>query len=289
MMDLHRLPALFRNYPDIQAVYLFGSVAAGNPRHGSDLDLAIVPVASGLQSRKIDILTELAHQGFAAVDLVVLENTNSVLAYEAVRQNHLVYQVPHFDRGSLYSSIVRQYFDVLPALQVQRSAYKRRMLNDTQNQESSAARFADIRGDEGVSRMVREEVLYRRLQKLDEYLVILYDLQRYTFDDFVAHYERYGSAERFLQLAIETLSDMGNHVIADRNLGMVNWSSDVPRILAQAGYIDQTMQEIWVRMIELGSMLTHNYLDIDQYQVYEVLQQHIDDFETLKRVFVRLL
>jgi len=288
-MDLHRLPAIFRNYPDIQAVYLFGSVAAGNSRHGSDIDLAIVPVASGLQSKKIDILTELVRQGFAAVDLVVLENTDSVLAYEAVRQNHLVYQVPHFDRGSLYSSIVRQYFDMLPSFQVQRSAYKRRMLNDTQNQESLAVHFANIRGDEGVSRMVHEEVLYRRLQKLDEYLVILYDLQRYTFDDFVAHYERYGSAERFLHLAIESLSDMGNHVIADMNLGIVNWSSDVPRILAQAGYIDQAMQETWVRMIGFRNILVHQYTDIDHRQVYEILQQHVADFETLKRVFVRLL
>lgn len=127
------------------------------------------------------------------------------------------------------------------------------------------------------------------LHKLDEYLVILYDLQKYTFDDFVAHYERYGSAERFLHLAIESLFDMGCYVIGDRKLGVVSSRSDVPRILAQAGYIDQAMQETWVRMIEFGSILTHNYLDIDQHQVYEILQQHVADFETLKRVFVRLL
>lgn len=41
--DLQVLPEVFRKYPDIQAVYLFGSFATGNVHGESDLDLAIVP------------------------------------------------------------------------------------------------------------------------------------------------------------------------------------------------------------------------------------------------------
>ena len=62
-------------------------------------------------------------------------------------------------------------------------------------------------------------------------------LQRYTYDEFVAEPERYGSAERFLHLAIEALMDMGNHVIAEMALGMVNWYSDIPAILTEKGYL----------------------------------------------------
>ncbi len=46
--------------------------------------------------------------------------------------------------------------------------------------------------------MVRAEVLRRRLGKLDEYLAILHTLRKYTFEEFVANPEHYGSAERFL-------------------------------------------------------------------------------------------
>jgi hypothetical protein len=49
--------------------------------------------------------------------------------------------------------------------------------------------------------VVRAEVLRKRLNKLDEYLTILTGLRRYTFEEFIADPERYGSAERFLQLA----------------------------------------------------------------------------------------
>ncbi len=48
--------------------------------------------------------------------------------------------------------------------------------------------------------MVRREVLLRRLQKLDEYLQILRQLQHYSRDEFLASPERYGSAERFLPI-----------------------------------------------------------------------------------------
>ncbi len=60
------------------------------------------------------------------------------------------------------------------------------------------------------------KVYYRkRINKLDEYLSILNKLQIYSFEEFLANPERYGSAERFLHLAIEAIIDMANHIIAD--------------------------------------------------------------------------
>ena len=61
--------------------------------------------------------------------------------------------------------------------------------------------------------MVDRELLQRRLERLDEYLAILRRLQRYTLDQFLADPERYGSAEVFLQLAIELLDDPGSHKV----------------------------------------------------------------------------
>ncbi len=137
--------------------------------------------------------------------------------------------------------------------------------------------------------MVRREVLLRRLQKLDEYLQILRQLQHYSRDEFLASPERYGSAERFLQLAIETLTDIGNHVIADLNLGVVDWYSDVPRLLHEAGYIDENLRATWTRMIGFRNILVHDYLNVDRGIVYQVLHENLEDFEALKQAFIQLL
>lgn len=130
MPDLRLLREIFSRYPDVQAVYLFGSVGGGQTHRESDLDLAIVPRDETVREKKLDILADLARFGFCNVDLAFLDTDDIVLKYEIVRQNRLVYQAGDFDRGAMYSRIVRQYLDFLPYLNVQRAAYKRRILGD---------------------------------------------------------------------------------------------------------------------------------------------------------------
>ena len=137
--------------------------------------------------------------------------------------------------------------------------------------------------------MVRPEVIRKRLNKIDEYLVVLQRLQRYGRDEFLSDPERYGSAERFLHLAIEALLDMGNHVIADEGLGVVDWYSDVPKIFLEKGLISSELSQKWMRMIGFRNTLVHGYMDVDRNIVYEVLQNGLGDIEELKRVFARFL
>jgi len=137
--------------------------------------------------------------------------------------------------------------------------------------------------------MVRVEIIRKRLNKLDEYLSILYKLQKYTVEEFMADPEHYGSTERFLHQAIETVIDMGNHVIADLELGVVNWYSDIPTILEEKSYINQSIKEKWIRMIGFRNTLVHEYIDIDLQIVYDVLQNNIKDLEELKQVFAQFL
>jgi predicted nucleotidyltransferase len=127
--DLTRLSSFFASYPDIQAVYLFGSTSTGRIHAESDLDLAVVLRPNAQTFSKLDILAALAQAGFCNVDLVTLDTDDIVLKHEAVRQNRLIYQSNDFDRGAYFSKIIRQFCDFRPFLDVQQRAYKQRMLN----------------------------------------------------------------------------------------------------------------------------------------------------------------
>ena len=122
------LAEVFGRYEDIQAVYLFGSRALRAGRKDSDLDLAVVPRNGAVRGKKLEILTDLARAGFSEVDLIFLDTHDIVLKYEAIRHNQLVYQAADFDRGTMYSNVVRQYLDLKPYLDVQRKAYRLRIL-----------------------------------------------------------------------------------------------------------------------------------------------------------------
>ena len=137
--------------------------------------------------------------------------------------------------------------------------------------------------------MVNPEVIRKRLQKLDEYLAILDRQRAYSRESFLADPERYGSAERFLQLAIEAISDMGSHVIAERDLGAVDSYRDIPSLLRQAGYISEVLEDRWIRMIGFRNILVHEYLVIDREIVYSVLQERLDEIREVRSVFAQFL
>jgi len=127
--NIKLLSKIFENYKDIQAVYLFGSYVSGKTHRNSDIDLGIVPVSSKTKEKKLELLADLAKHGFCNVDVVFLDTDDIVLRFEVIRNNRLIYHKSDFDHGSFFSKIIRQYFDFLPYLEVQRQAYKERIQN----------------------------------------------------------------------------------------------------------------------------------------------------------------
>lgn len=137
--------------------------------------------------------------------------------------------------------------------------------------------------------MVRAEVIRKRLQKLDEYLAILRGMKSYSLEEFLDDPEHYGSAERFLHLAIEVTIDIGNHIVADLGLGQVNWYSDIAYILEEKKFISEDLREKWIRMVGFRNILVHDYLEVDRSIVYDVLKNHLQDLDELQKVFAAFL
>ncbi len=137
--------------------------------------------------------------------------------------------------------------------------------------------------------MIRPDVIQKRLEKIEEYLAILKKIAKYSKTELLADPEKYGSAERFLQLIIEAMDDIGNHLVADLELGVVDAAADIPRLLHEHGHVDEALQETWVRMIGFRNILVHDYLDIDRGIVYDVLQKNLADIQAITRVFAEFL
>ena len=131
--------------------------------------------------------------------------------------------------------------------------------------------------------MVRPEVIRKRFNKFDKYIDILKKSQRYSRKEFMSDPELYGSAERFLHLSIELLTDVGNHIIAEEGLGVVNWYSDIPEILHSKKVINGERRENWIKMIGFRKTLVHDYLDVDLDIVYDVLQNGLKDLQAIRK------
>lgn len=137
--------------------------------------------------------------------------------------------------------------------------------------------------------MVRPDIIQKRLGKIEEYLAILARIRQYPKGQFLADPEKYGSAERFLQLTIEAVNDIGGHLIADLNLGVVDSAADIPRLLCKKKFLDTKLRDTWIRMIGFRNVLVHDYLDVDREVVHKVLHQNLKDIRALMRVFAQFL
>ena len=137
--------------------------------------------------------------------------------------------------------------------------------------------------------MVKQELVAARLEKVREYLKTLKSIQKYDVEKFKSDVFIHATAERYLQLVIECLLDIGNHVISDKGFRKPDTYAEVFEILAQNHVIQKKLYEQIEGMTAFRNILVHDYLRLDLERVYQVLQQKVQHIEKLAQVFGRLI
>lgn len=127
--ELEKLQIIFSGYPEIEAVYLFGSAASGSREHAEDIDLGIVDSDPSIRQQKVDLHADLVEKGFENVDIVFFHAADLVLQFEIIHHNKVIYRTENFNHGELFSNTIRKYFDFEPYLKRQRQKKKERLLN----------------------------------------------------------------------------------------------------------------------------------------------------------------
>jgi uncharacterized protein len=126
------LGARFSAFPEVVAVYLFGSVARGTRGKRSDVDIAVLTRAGGTPRRRSRSLLEYVQAACDAlgtddVDVVLLRRAPISLRHEVFREGKplLVRDREALSRFRLESS--REYLDTIPLRRTFEEAFFRRI------------------------------------------------------------------------------------------------------------------------------------------------------------------
>jgi predicted nucleotidyltransferase len=114
---------------DAAAVYLFGSVARGEDREDSDVDIAVLygkPVEPGLAGLKLALAGDLEERLGRRVDLVVLDHQSPDFIHRVLRDGILVLETNRSARIRFEVKARNEYFDILPILNRYRRAQGQR-------------------------------------------------------------------------------------------------------------------------------------------------------------------
>lgn len=134
--------------------------------------------------------------------------------------------------------------------------------------------------------MVSPDVVYKRLRLLEGYLKKLDKVRNSaSIDVFLADGDLQDIVERNLHLAIESVLDIGQHIIASSGWKAAEEYSDVFTILQRNGVISQPLLSHLTGMAGFRNILVHEYAEIDHRQVFDILQRHLLDLNDLARAY----
>jgi len=126
------LGARFSAFPEVVAVYLFGSAARGTRGKRSDVDIAVLTRARGTSRRRSRSLVEYVQAACDIlrtdrVDVVLLDRAPVALRHEVFREGKplLVRDTGALSRFRLESS--REYLDTIPLRRMFEEAFFRRV------------------------------------------------------------------------------------------------------------------------------------------------------------------
>jgi uncharacterized protein YutE (UPF0331/DUF86 family) len=126
---------------------------------------------------------------------------------------------------------------------------------------------------------VDRRVVERLLGSLEETVATLRRLQSVSVAELQASPERAWAVEHGLQIAIQTMLDVGNHVLAGEGANGVEEYVDVVDGLAEKGILPRAFADSMRPMVGFRNLLVHGYARVDLARVHELLRTRLDDFE----------
>lgn len=137
--------------------------------------------------------------------------------------------------------------------------------------------------------MVRKDLIAARIEKLRQYMNTLRAIRELDAAAFKKDVYVHATAERYLHLSIESLLDIGSHIIVDRDLRKPDTYSEIFEILAEEGIISRSLLKELEGMAAFRNILVHDYFRLDLDQVYIILSDKLESIENLAKEYASLI
>lgn len=118
--------------------------------------------------------------------------------------------------------------------------------------------------------------LVSELRKSLKSLLLLSELAEKAFLD---NPDKIASAKYHFIVAIEACIDMCNHLISRNELRVPEDYADTFRVMMDAGAFDSLFVDNLMKMAKFRNRLVHLYWEVDDKTVYQILQNHLNDFK----------
>ncbi|HEX3046124.1 MAG TPA: DUF86 domain-containing protein [Bacillota bacterium] len=126
--------------------------------------------------------------------------------------------------------------------------------------------------------MLNNQLIIDRLLLIDGYLAELQKLATINREIFLADKKNGAAAESFLRRALETIFDIGRHILArSGNVDLASEYKAIARGLGDLKIIDMELSTKLVQMAGYRNRLVHLYHIVNDEELYEIISTDLGD------------
>jgi len=134
-----------------------------------------------------------------------------------------------------------------------------------------------------------QEKMVKLVSELRTSISRLNNLAGIPLKKFLDDPDKIGSSKYHFIVAIESCIDMCNHLIARNGYRLPDDYSDTFKVMAEVNAIDSIFAEDLKNMAKFRNRLVHLYWEVDDKQIYDLLQSRISDFKKFLNSIARFL
>lgn len=127
--------------------------------------------------------------------------------------------------------------------------------------------------------MVDIERIRKKILLIEDNLTKLEKISQYPLGEFKNDFMKHESAKHLLQVSIEAMIDIANHIVARERFGVPNTSADSFKLLMENGIISPESFSKYSAMAKFRNRIVHLYGDVDLEEIYRILSGNLDDLK----------
>ncbi|MHA1384304.1 MAG: type VII toxin-antitoxin system HepT family RNase toxin [Candidatus Helarchaeota archaeon] len=136
--------------------------------------------------------------------------------------------------------------------------------------------------------MLDEDIILDRLAKLENYLIELRAIRNLEYENFI-NLRNFMATQHLLQLAIQICIDIGNHIVSVKKFKKPEAYFEIFEILNKEKLISDKNAKKFIKMAKFRNVLVHFYPEVDEKQIYQFVQDNLDDFNDFIKEISKIL
>lgn len=134
--------------------------------------------------------------------------------------------------------------------------------------------------------MVDRDILQRKILFMNNTLSKLEGMALLPLKDFQESFYYVDTAKYNLQVTIEAMIDVASHIVARERWGVPTTSGEYIKLLTEHGIFNKEQGTRFIQMIRFRNRIVHLYQDVDEAQIYKILQDDLEDIREFIRVII---